>query len=240
MKLSTVKVPGTSPRAGGRGLPSICFARQIAVLVVLVVLAWFAPTVNAAIALPADAYTGSARMPLGGSWVMLAAALAAAASTGADTQAPTAPALLAAAAISSGQLNLSWGSSTDNVGVGVYSVERCQGASCTSFLEVATLTGTSFTDAGLASGITYRYRVRARDDAGNFSVYSVTVNATTPPAADSQAPMLPSDPSIFAASVSRYTQPVRSAQPKSLRLIMRPVPAHLPPSDRVCYGADVP
>ena len=50
-----------------------------------------------------------------------------------DTQPPTAPSGLAAAAVSGSQVNLNWTASTDNVGVTGYFVERCQGGGCTTF-----------------------------------------------------------------------------------------------------------
>ena len=54
-----------------------------------------------------------------------------------DTQAPAAPTSLTATAASSGQINLAWMASTDNVGaVTGYRVERCQGSSCSSFAQV--------------------------------------------------------------------------------------------------------
>ena len=45
----------------------------------------------------------------------------------ADTQAPTAPTNLTAAAVSGSQINLSWIAATDNIGVSSYALERCQG-----------------------------------------------------------------------------------------------------------------
>jgi hypothetical protein len=96
-----------------------------------------------------------------------------------DTTAPTAPTNLSATTQSSSQINLSWTSSTDNVGVTGYRVERCQGSSCTNFAQIATPIGTSYSDTGLSANTTYRYRVRAADAAGNLSGYSSIVNATT-------------------------------------------------------------
>jgi PKD repeat protein len=93
------------------------------------------------------------------------------------------PGGLTATANGSGAINLSWTASTDNVGVTGYRVERCQGASCTSFAQVATPTGTGFGDSGLSAGATYRYRVRATDAAGNLSGYSSLAQATTTAAA---------------------------------------------------------
>ena len=60
---------------------------------------------------------------------------------GGDTQPPTAPTNLGATAVSSSQINLSWTASTDNVAVTGYLVERCQGAGCTSFAQIATPSG---------------------------------------------------------------------------------------------------
>ena len=95
-----------------------------------------------------------------------------------DTQPPTAPTGLAAAA-SGTQVNLSWTASTDDVGVTGYRVERCQGAGCTGFAQVGTTTATTYADPGLLAGTTYVYRVRATDAAGNLSGYSGTASATT-------------------------------------------------------------
>jgi len=114
-----------------------------------------------------------------------------------DTQAPTAPSGLAATAMSSTQVNLSWTASTDNVGVTGYRIERCQGAGCSSFAQVATSVATSYNDTGTAAGTTYNYRVRATDLAANFSGYSNTATATTP---DTQAPTAPGGLTATAAS----------------------------------------
>ncbi len=97
----------------------------------------------------------------------------------ADTTPPTAPTGLTATSTSSSQISLSWTASTDNVGVAGYRVERCQGASCTTFAQIATPTGTTFNDSGLTASTTYGYRVRAADAAGNLSGYSNIASATT-------------------------------------------------------------
>ena len=60
-----------------------------------------------------------------------------------DTTPPSAPAGLTATAASSSQINLAWTAATDDVGVTGYRVERCQGAGCTSFAQVATPAATS-------------------------------------------------------------------------------------------------
>jgi chitodextrinase len=83
-----------------------------------------------------------------------------------DTTPPSAPGTLTASAASATQINLSWGAATDNVGVTGYRVERCAGAGCTSFTQVATPSGTLFSDTGLTASTSYTYHVRAVDAAG--------------------------------------------------------------------------
>ena len=57
-----------------------------------------------------------------------------------DTTAPSAPGTLSATASGSTQINLAWGAATDNVGVTGYRVERCAGAGCSTFAQIATPT----------------------------------------------------------------------------------------------------
>ncbi len=111
-------------------------------------------------------------------------------SAASDTTAPTAPTGLTATVASSSQINLSWTASTDNVGVTGYRVERCSGASCTTFAQIGTPTATTYNDTGLAPSTSYSYRVRATDAAGNLSSYSSTASAST--TADTTAPTAPS------------------------------------------------
>src|SRR5713226_3532998 len=117
----------------------------------------------------------------------------------ADTTPPTAPSNLVATAASGAQINLSWTASTDNVGVTGYRVERCQGAGCSTFVQIATPTGTTYGNTGLAAGTPYSYRVRATDAAGNLSDYSNTASATTL-TPDTQPPTSPSNLAATAAS----------------------------------------
>src|SRR6185369_6273015 len=91
---------------------------------------------------------------------------------GGDTTAPTAPTNLAVTATTSSSVSLSWGASSDNVGVTGYQVFRAGS-------NVATVTGTSFTDTGLAASTSYAYTVKARDAAGNVSAASNQVTGTT-------------------------------------------------------------
>ena len=88
---------------------------------------------------------------------------------------------LTATAASSSQITLAWTASTDSGGSGLagYRVERCQGAGCTTFVQIATPSTNSYSDTGLTAGTSYSYRVRAVDGAGNLSLnYSNTASAT--------------------------------------------------------------
>jgi len=146
-------------------------------------------------------YSASATLNLSGPWVMQMVAFRTS-SGGGDTTPPTAPTNLTATAASSTQVNLSWTASTDNVGVTGYRVERCQGAGCTTFAQVATPTATSYNDTGLTSNTSYSYRVRATDAAGNLSSYSIVASVTTPNP-DTQPPTTPTGLSAAAVSSSQ-------------------------------------
>ncbi len=120
-----------------------------------------------------------------------------------DTTAPTAPSGLGATVSSSSQINLSWGAASDSVGVTGYRIERCQGAGCASFAQIATASGTAYTNTGLSGSTSYSYRVRATDAAGNLGGYSASATAVTSAAPDTTAPTAPSG---LGATVSSSSQ----------------------------------
>ncbi|GGK76604.1 chitinase [Sphaerisporangium melleum] len=91
---------------------------------------------------------------------------------GGDTTAPSTPGNLRSTGTTSSSVSLAWNASTDNVAVTGYNVYR--GSTL-----VTTVTGTTYTDGGLAANTTYAYTVRARDAAGNLSAASNQVSATT-------------------------------------------------------------
>ncbi|MDP2668718.1 MAG: LamG-like jellyroll fold domain-containing protein [bacterium] len=93
-------------------------------------------------------------------------------------ESPSVPTNLTATPAPSSRINLSWTASTDNVGVTGYRVERCEGSGCSSFVQIATPIGASFSDSGVVLGESYSYRVRAADAAGNLSGYSSVASAT--------------------------------------------------------------
>ena len=100
---------------------------------------------------------------------------------GGDTSAPTAPGTLSANAASAGEIDLSWGAATDNVGVTGYEIWRCTGVGCVAYSRLSqTATATTYRDLSAGSATTYRYQVRALDAAGNTGPYSNTVQTTTP------------------------------------------------------------
>ena len=114
----------------------------------------------------AGSYSATAAVSPSAAWIMQMAAFKASTAVG-DTQAPTAPASLTATAASSTQINLSWVASTDNVGVTGYLIERCSGAGCTAFAQIANVTTTTYSSTALTGSTPYSYRVRATDAAAN-------------------------------------------------------------------------
>ncbi|HSJ23604.1 MAG TPA: fibronectin type III domain-containing protein, partial [Longimicrobiales bacterium] len=91
---------------------------------------------------------------------------------------PGAPANLAATALDTGTIRLTWTASAGVVDT--YHIERSTTAG-SGFAAVATVDGgvSAFQDTGLASATSYYYRVRARNVSG-FSNYSAEASATTP------------------------------------------------------------
>jgi len=150
----------------------------------------------------AGSQTATAPVSPSGQWVMQLAAFRAA-TLAPDTQPPTAPTNLTATAASATQINLAWTAATDNVGVTSYLIERCQGAGCSSFAQVATSTTASFSNTGLAAATSFSYRVRATDAAGNLGPYSNIATAVTTGGADTQPPTAPSNLTATVASNTR-------------------------------------
>ncbi|MEW2496093.1 glycoside hydrolase family 18 chitinase [Streptomyces nodosus] len=97
---------------------------------------------------------------------------------------PSAPGTPTASGVTDTSVKLSWGAATDDKGVQNYDVLR-DGA------KVATVTTTSYTDAGLTPGTDYSYSVQARDTAGqtgpvsgSVKVHTTGGGSTTPPTGD--------------------------------------------------------
>ncbi|WP_394845097.1 discoidin domain-containing protein [Pendulispora brunnea] len=89
-----------------------------------------------------------------------------------DTEAPSAPAALNSAGVTTSGVELRWNASTDNINVTGYDVLR-NGA------VVATTQSSPYTDSGLSPATSYTYTVRARDAAGNLSASSSALTVST-------------------------------------------------------------
>jgi parallel beta-helix repeat protein len=114
-----------------------------------------------------------------------------------DTQSPTTPGTLTATAVSSSRVDLSWGASTDNLGVTGYEIFR------NGSLLATVGTVTSYSDTTVSASTTYSYQVRARDAAGNRSSFGNTATVTTPAPPDTQPPTTPGTLTATAVNHSR-------------------------------------
>ena len=88
---------------------------------------------------------------------------------------PATPTGLTCWCVSDSQIDLHWDAST---GANGYIVYRCTGASCTPTTQIHAGSTTYWSDIGLASNTTYRYRLAAFNEVGE-SGYSSIVNCTT-------------------------------------------------------------
>jgi hypothetical protein len=91
---------------------------------------------------------------------------------------PAAPTNLIATVVSKSQVNLTWtDNATNEVG---FKIERCKGATCTKFTQIATVGAnvTTYSNTKLNANTTYRYRVYAYNASG-ASGYSNIAAATT-------------------------------------------------------------
>jgi hypothetical protein len=91
---------------------------------------------------------------------------------------PAAPTSLAADPTSSSVIHLAWSDNATNEDG--FRIERCTGAGCGTFVEVATVgaNATGYNDASLPASTTFAYRVRAFN-AGGVSAYTNVATATT-------------------------------------------------------------
>ena len=102
---------------------------------------------------------------------------------GPDVTPPTVPTGLTATPFSTSHIDLSWAASTDPVitgqttsGVAGYQIFRDG-----NIAPIATTAAISYSDTGLQAATTYSYAVAAIDGAGNVSLQTLPVSATTPP-----------------------------------------------------------
>jgi fibronectin type 3 domain-containing protein len=101
-----------------------------------------------------------------------------------DNTAPATPGSFTAQAVSSGEIDLQWTGSTDNVGVTGYNIYR--GHSLVGAVSGDALTYQDTSD--VKPSTSYSYTVTAVDAAGNESAASNTASATTPASSGPAAP----------------------------------------------------
>ncbi|MEW6144665.1 MAG: right-handed parallel beta-helix repeat-containing protein [Thermodesulfobacteriota bacterium] len=89
-----------------------------------------------------------------------------------DTHPPSTPSVLTAIVISGSQVNLSWGPSTDNVGVYGYRIYR-------NGTPIKVVRNTHYSDTDLDPSTKYTYTVSSIDEAGNESAESKESSAFT-------------------------------------------------------------
>jgi len=88
-----------------------------------------------------------------------------------------APTNLVATTVSASEIDLAWTDNSDNEDG--FRIERCSGAGCTNFFEIATVGAnvTTYHNTSLLAATSYSYRVRAYNGAGT-SAYSNVATAT--------------------------------------------------------------
>ena len=113
-----------------------------------------------------------------------------------DTEQPTSPSGLTVTSISASEVGLSWTASTDDTGIAEYRIYQ-------DGLEAGVATGTSSTVTGLTPDTSYGFWVTAVDSAGNESLPSETVTATTDP--DTESPTAPGTPTLVSKTDTSVT-----------------------------------
>jgi len=128
----------------------------------------------------------------------------------ADTQPPSTPSVTAGSASGPNQVNLTWSTATDNVGVTGYQVFRNN-----TLIANTSSAALTFSDFTPSAASTYSYTVRAFDAASNFSSFSAARTVTTPaspiynppttPAPAPAAPSAPTNSSCAAPATNAFT-----------------------------------
>ena len=112
-----------------------------------------------------------------------------------DTHAPSVPLFMTASNITETSFTLSWTASTDNVGVTSYDIYS-------NGRFIVTVTGTSVNLSGLAASTTYTLTIRAKDEAGNISSPSTSLDIRT---SDTHVPSAPADLKANSLTETNFT-----------------------------------
>jgi len=113
-----------------------------------------------------------------------------------DSIPPSSPTGLQGTSVSSSEVGLSWQASTDNVGVTGYHIFR-------NGEFIAVTTTTSYQDASLTPLTTYTYTITAWDEAGNESLPSTSLSATTWALPDTTPPSKPTEMKVVDIVVTK-------------------------------------
>ena len=130
-------------------------------------------------------------------------AIAAALASPPDMAIPSTPTSLAGAPQSATSISLTWGASTDNVGVVKYRLYRNN-----VVVKDVTAPGTATTDTGLTASTAYTYKVSALDAADNESQKSAALVISTPSdqlPPDNTKPSVPAGITVVVNSYRRIT-----------------------------------
>jgi len=103
----------------------------------------------------------------------------------ATTMVPALPSSMAAVAVSSAQMDITWIDNADNEDG--FRIERCSGVGCLSFVEIGVVgpNSTYFASVGLTINTVYRYRIRAFNAAGPSAYTAIFLANTFAPGAPS-------------------------------------------------------
>jgi len=127
---------------------------------------------------------------------------------GEDTTPPSIPLGLTATPVATSQINLSWGTSTDDFILSGYHVYRDD-------IQIATMSDANYSDIGLTPSTTYEYYVTAFDSFMNISASSTVVATTTLASTTPPTPTpTPTDP-----QGPQYGSIVRLSEIVSLKII---------------------
>ena len=115
-----------------------------------------------------------------------------------DTQAPTIPSYLSASNITSSTATLTWGASTDNVGVTGYKIYA-------DGTYIKTIIGTTCPLSNMSANTSYLIEISAIDAAGNESGKNSITLTTTGGGGDTQAPTTPTNLNLGGITSSSIT-----------------------------------